>query len=616
MTTHSRPILKILQQGLLMLTPMQLKEALALCVAFLFGSAFEALTIASIYPTATALIDAKSVLKNEYVLIIFNYVGEMQEQVFIYYAIMTVSILLTINYLLQVALLYGIKRFIASSTISQSKHLITTCLNAPYTWFQNYNSAILVRRVYGDVSKWHNGFLQGFLHIFQSIITMLVAAYLILALSPNDGLIILSVIGVMSVLVIVVSRPRILALGTKQRNISDIYMQSLFQTFVGIKDIKVSDRGHYFTNRADANLHHMQHARLLQSMWEGVPPLTLLTVGQLGFLILLYTFWSQGMEKGQFVGQMAFLGMVASRLIPAINRLTSALAGFWDSLPYVEGLLDITESIASASKTSPIKVGHSPLSEDWKKICFQDVSYHYPSGEQATLSNINMVLERGKFYGIVGFSGAGKSTLVDILLGLSPPTSGDILFGDIHYADIDIKSWQKNIGYVPQNPFIADDTVIANVAFGIDTKDIDIKQAWKALSLAEMEDVVRNLPNGLNSRLGENGVKLSGGQVQRIAIARALYRNPEVLILDEATSALDSETESIIQTAIENIHGQITTVAIAHRVSTLKNSDQIIVCDHGKLVQSGRFDELMECSEIFGRLARKDTDHDATSVNP
>ena len=596
-----------------MLSPAQRIKASILCVAYILGGGLETITMAAIYPTAMALIDIESVAQKPYVSAFLEFIGEQNTQNLVFYAIFALCALLLLSSTVQISLLYGLKRFIASSVISQSHRLVTKCVNAPYTWHHDQNSAILIRRIFGDISKWQNGFLQSILQIFHSVIMLIVAAWVVLALSPKDGILILSVIGVLSLLIVLISRPHIQKLGFEQRSISDIFMKNLYQTFAGIKDIKVNNREKYFTGLAYQNRYGMQHARLIQSLWEGIPPLLLLTVGQIGFLLLLYVFWKQGMEKAQIVGQMALLGMVASRLIPAINRLTGSLAGFWDSLPYVEGLQDIVNSVDAVSHRTMIFSGVTKLNADWQSIRFQKLTYQYPTGKHAALSNVDLTFERGKFYGVVGFSGAGKSTLVDVLLGLIPPTSGDIIFGTTPYKDIDIKSWQKNIGYVPQAPYIADDNVIANIAFGVHAKDVDEGRIWKALALAELEDVIRSLPDGLNTRLGENGVSLSGGQIQRIAIARALHQNPKVLILDEATSALDSETESKIQTAIEGLQGAITTIAIAHRISTLKNSDQIIVCDQGRVVQTGTYDELMENSDIFRRLAFKDTSPQTSS---
>ena len=221
-----------------------------------------------------------------------------------------------------------------------------------------------------------------------------------------------------------------------------------------------------------------------------------------------------------------------------------------------------------------------------------------------------MRLIGGKIYGIVGPSGAGKSTLVDILLGLLDPVAGELFLDDLPLNSIDLASWQSRLGYVSQAPFISDDTLRANVAFGRPTHEADDTRVRQCLEAANLLSILDELPQGLDTRLGDRGSRLSGGQKQRLAIARALYKQPDILVLDEATSSLDALNELAIQQAIQRLRGKVTLVIIAHRLSTIRDADHVFLFDGGRLVSEGSYDDLRVSSPLFSRLAAAQLDRD------
>lgn len=232
-----------------------------------------------------------------------------------------------------------------------------------------------------------------------------------------------------------------------------------------------------------------------------------------------------------------------------------------------------------------------------------DLGYRYPESAAESLSGVNLTIQRGAAYGLAGPSGAGKTTLVDLLLRLLDPSQGRLLVDGIDATRIPLADWRCRIGYVAQQPFITDDTLLANVAFGVSPDEVDRNLATDCLRRANLESVFGDLPQGIDTRLGERGIRLSGGQRQRVAIARALYKRPEILILDEATSALDSIAEKAIQDAITLLHGNVTLIVIAHRISTIQSCDEIWLLDSGRISAAGSYTELLEKSELFRRLA-------------
>lgn len=608
MPSQTRSTLEIIRAGLLFLELPHRKRAIYLLLAIIMSGGLDALAIATIYPTAMMIIDMKSVLNNTNMELFMAITGLQESSNIILMSVLIVCVLIVTSAIANIIILYKLRSFTATVIAFFMSKMVTLNINAPYVWFHNQNSAILLRRIYVDVGKWQNGLLQGILTVFQSIVMIVVALALVISISPTHGIASLSIIALVSVVIIVVSRPRIQKAGIIQRNASDAYVKSLTQLFAGIKEIQVSNLCDFFSNITDSQQQQVQVARLHQAMWQNVPPIILQTIGQIGFLAILYLFWLQNMSEPEIFGQMAFLGMISSRLIPAVNRLSGALGGLWDSLPFVDGLIDIHDGVQHYNKEFSSQNALIPCPLDWKTISYNCVGFRYPEANKTALNDISVRFERGKSYGIVGLSGAGKSTFIDILLGLYPPTTGQVLIDDISITDINIETWQRFIGYVPQKPYLADNSIRANVAFGLPQDTVEDSAVWHTLNLAGLSDVVHSLKNGLEATIGENGMKLSGGQIQRIAVARALFKRPEVLVLDEATSALDSETEAKVQAAIEGMHGSITTIAIAHRVSTLKNCDEIIIFDQGFVSQVGTYDDLMASSNVFRRLAAQLTD--------
>jgi ABC-type multidrug transport system fused ATPase/permease subunit len=280
--------------------------------------------------------------------------------------------------------------------------------------------------------------------------------------------------------------------------------------------------------------------------------------------------------------------MAAVRLMPSVNRMSSAL----NALSYLEPALDKM-------------VEHLTVAEEWEKnhgqeesspsarqkislnhkVELSDLTYSYPNAESPVLDHANMEITIGKSIGVVGASGAGKTTAIDILLGLLVPQQGQVLADGVDIQE-DYEGWLDHIGYIPQMIFMLDDTIRANVAFGIPKEEVDEEQVWRALEEAQLKTFVQSLPDGLDTTIGERGVRLSGGQRQRIGIARALYKNPELLIFDEATSALDNETEAAIMESINALHGRKTLVIIAHRLTTIAECDIVYRVENGKITRN------------------------------
>ena len=325
-----------------------------------------------------------------------------------------------------------------------------------------------------------------------------------------------------------------------------------------------------------------------------IPRLSIEAIGISAMLGIIAFLMFRGREVNTMFPQISAFAMAAVRLMPSMNRMSTAL----NTMAYQEPRLDqllayqhITKQNGASKKDEEIiseeivirENPHSRKEPSFKKsIKLNDIEYIYPNTVTPILFNANMEILFGKSVGVVGLSGSGKTTAIDILLGLLLPQKGEVLVDDID-IQTNYMDWLSHIGYIPQMIFMLDDTIRANVAFGIDRENIDDFKVWNALNEARLADFVRSLPLGLDTSIGERGIRLSGGQRQRIGIARALYTDPELLIFDEATSALDSETEMAIMESINNLHGKKTMIIIAHRLGTIKECDTVYRVEDGKI---------------------------------
>jgi ABC-type multidrug transport system fused ATPase/permease subunit len=288
-----------------------------------------------------------------------------------------------------------------------------------------------------------------------------------------------------------------------------------------------------------------------------------------------------------------------------MNRFGAGVNAITNMKSWVDVLWTVHSSVhAAQTAAQPFSV--VPMDEplDWQQLRLEDVSFAYPGSKNHTLNAVTLEIDRGGSYAFAGPTGAGKSTLVDIILGLLDPLAGSVLLDGTPLKEIGVRRWQKRIGYVPQAPLISENSLKANVAFGVPERHIDEEKVRACLALTNLTEMVKGLPQGLETPLGDRGHRLSGGQRQCVAIARALYNDPDILVLDEATSALDNLSEQAIRSALLNLHGRVTIISIAHRFSTIESCDRIFLMEAGRLVGEGSYSELIGKSDLFSRLAK------------
>jgi ABC-type multidrug transport system fused ATPase/permease subunit len=593
---------RCLLAGLRLLSRKEVKIGAGLMLATMAAGMFEMLALTGVLPLVNVVMQPASLQSNGFVAQLYRIAGTPDVSMFITLLGLAVIILMTVSAITNWVVLYAQNRYAASCQKRLAQGLIDKCLQAPYSWFLTRNSTRLARVVYDDTVFWGTGFVQRLIVMANSSVTVIMALTLVLVFSPWTGMIALTTVGLLACASFYLTRPFVIRLSMTKRQASNLTAVTATQVLSAIKDIKLSSRENYFSELFKSTCAREAGTRAKLTVFQETPNRTIMFLGQLTLVIVALFLWNKGTDPGEIAAQLALLIIVTSKAIPAFNKLSSGFGSLWNAFPHIEAIHEIFESIETDLKRgATIREPGKRLANPWRCISFERVGYQYPDSQEWAVRDLQIRIERGGSYGIVGRSAAGKSTMVDLLVGLLRPTTGTISVDGNGLENLDLQAWQELIGYVPQTPYIIDDTLRANVAFGLRENKVDDDFVVKCLRLANLE--IFDWPEGLDTMLGDRGLRLSGGQRQRIAVARALYKAPEILVFDEATSALDSITEAEMLASLTNLQGHITLITIAHRLTTVMLCDQIFLLERGRLVGQGTYTELRGKHSLFQSMA-------------
>lgn len=477
-------------------------------------------------------------------------------------------------------------RFVFGIQANLSQRLFTGYLRQPWAFHLQRNSAQLIRNTTSEINQFTNGaLLPGMLLLTESLVLIGIGV-LLLVVEPLGALVVVGALGFAAWGFQRVTRSHILRWGKSRQYHEGLRIQHLQQGLGGAKDVKLLGReADFFAQYSTHNLGSARVARY-QNTLRQLPRLWLEFLAVTGLAVLVLIMIAQGKPLETLLPTLGLFAAAAFRLMPSANRLLVAIQSFRFSLPVIETLHREVRQLEDGA----LPQRTSLLTFD-EVLTLEEVSYQYPNAPSLALDRVSMSIRKGTSAGFIGGSGAGKSTLVDVILGLLTPGGGRV---KIDGADIqtNLRGWQDQVGYVPQSIFLTDDTLRRNVAFGLADHQIDDAAVARAIRAAQLDDFVATLPNGLNTLVGERGVRLSGGQRQRIGIARALYHDPAVLVLDEATSALDTTTEQGVMEAVDALHGNKTLLIIAHRLSTVEHCDRLYRLEKGGIVEEGSFESV------------------------
>ncbi|MBR4308029.1 MAG: ABC transporter ATP-binding protein [Oscillospiraceae bacterium] len=468
-------------------------------------------------------------------------------------------------------------RFLSVNQIRMGTRMMSCYMHKPYTFHLQRNSAQIVRNVNSDVSGAFN-VVASIFALVSDILIIVVLVVFLFAVDPGMTLAILLGLAFCSAMYFLVVRGKIRKAGEHNREYGAKMIKAVQQAMGGIKEVKIMGREAYFSRVYNEVGSEYVERRRKFNVIAAVPGRLIETVCMGTILgVIAYKIYS-GQDLAQVVPSLSAFAVAAVRLLPRANGINSHINAITYNLPSLNALYeDLTESDRQAEerqKETEEKRKQPKKDTGNGDIILENVSFTYPETDSPVLKNVDLHIKKGQSVGVVGVTGAGKTTLVDLILGLLKPDTGRICYGtmDIHE---DYEQWLKHIGYIPQTIYLTDDSIAKNVALGVPEEEIDEQALWKALDNAQLGDFVRGLKEGENTVIGERGVRLSGGQRQRIGIARALYRDPEILFFDEATSSLDNETESAVMDAINTLGSQKTMIIVAHRLTTIENCDRI-----------------------------------------
>lgn len=574
---------------------------MVLAVAIFAGSILEVVSVGAVLPFVQIVMQPETIWASKYVGWFAPWIDLSDLALLVPKMGALVIGLMLCSACVNWAISYSLHHYAASCQTRLAKELLDRCLQASYSWFLSRNSAVLTR-IFDDVSAWSRGCVQRVLMMVNSIGLMIMMLAALIVVSLGASLVVILVMVTVGGCVMALIRPQLARLATTKRIEVDTVSLTAHQALAGIKDIKLSSREGYFGSVFNRAYRQMTSDTARLNIWSESPSIVIQGLAQIALITIAIVLWNLGIEKEQLVTELTLIIIVTTKGIPTANSFSRAVNALTQAMPHVHMIVQVMASLEEEA-SAKVRIGESRQAiANWNVIRFDHVGYRYPGALEWALKDIECRFERGNAYGIVGPSAAGKSTMVDLLIGLLEPSSGCIMVEAQFLAASSLKDWQERIAYVPQMPFIIDDSLRANVAFGVQQDEVDDAWIGECLRFANLENLLEDLEHGLDTRLGERGVRLSGGQRQRIAIARAMYNRPEILVLDEATSTLDSLSESEILKALKNIRGQVTTVTIAHRLSTVVSCDEIFVLEAGRLVGRGSDAELRANHHLFRRM--------------
>lgn len=483
-------------------------------------------------------------------------------------------------------------RFSYNTQMKLSTRLLAAYMKEPYTFHLNHNIAILQRSLHEDTSR----FMQVILYALELMAELAVSGVLVIYLLITSKSITIIVLGLLAVFVggfLMISRKYSKQLGLENQGYQGKIFQWMNQALGGIKEIKILERESYFTDEFQTYWKKYARGLRIARTISILPKYTVEAVAMTGILIAVIVKLLFGeADSVYFISQLAAFAVAGMRLMPSVGRINEHASNMLYALPSVELVYHDLTGIEGL-----VVEEDRERKDDWrlqKEIQVQRVSYHYPDTEEWVLEDVSFTIQKGAAVAFIGATGSGKTTMVDIILGLLTPVKGAVFADEINVHE-QPKTFHAQVGYIPQTIYLSDDTIRNNIAFGLREEEISEEAVRAAVERAQLREFIESLPHGLDTIVGDRGVRLSGGQRQRIGIARALYHDPEILVLDEATSALDNETESAVMEAIEHLQGMKTMIIIAHRLTTIRNVDVIYEVGDGRVTEKSK-------DEVFADL--------------
>ena len=595
--------MKTLKKFLYLLSDREKKHAYLLLVMILAMALLDMLGVASIMPFIAVLSNPEIVETNLLLNKVFKFsevFGIKTINEFLFFLGVFVFLFLLSSLTFRAFTRYAQTRFLAMRNYSLSKRLLEGYLHQPYSWFLSRHSAEIGKTILSEVSKVVGKGLAPLLELITQSAVTVALIILLLLVDPKLTMVVGLTLSLSYGLIYKLTKSYVTRIGEKSIKVNEEKFTSLNEAFGAAKEIKLGGLEEIYIKRFSDPAKILAKDTASVSIIGEMPRFALEAITFGGMILVTLYLMS---KSGAFIDTVPILALYAFagyRLMPALQRIYNDIIRIRFTTPALNSIYD---DLKSLQPYNPNKNQESLILKD--RITLRNLYYNYPNSSRTALKNLNFSIQARSTVGLVGATGSGKTTAVDIILGLLEAQQGSLeVDGKIINKD-NRNAWQNSIGYVPQHIFLSDDTVASNIAFGIDHKDINQETVEYASKIANLHDFVsKELPQQYQTTIGEKGIRLSGGQRQRIGIARALYHKPQILILDEATSALDNLTEKAVMEAVRKLRKNITIIMIAHRLSTVKNCDNILLLEKGEVKEQGKFDKLIKISDQFRATAK------------
>lgn len=548
----------------------------------LVGSLFELVGVSAILPLVNLAMEPDIINQNEIFHMLAKWFGLESINDFILFFAVVLGMLYVVKNVYLVLYRNFQYKFTYDTNKTIALKLMKSYLQQDYLFHVAHNVAELQRNVTTDVSQFVNT-VSTSINIFVEACTCLLLLVLLVVTDPITTVLVVIMLGSALLIYWNISKKLQLKYGMEARNAGAELNKWLLQAFGGIKEIKVMNREQFFLENYEVAYQKNIIANRKYNITTMLPKHVIETLIIWSILLTMSIRILQGTDIQKFLTSLAVFAFAAMRMLPAFNRMTEHISTIMFNKSGVDNVFKDLKEIENLEKKNALQKHDVEKLQLLKEIKIENLTFTYPNTNKKIFDEASLVIQKNQSIAFVGSSGAGKTTLADIIIGVLEPNEGRVFVDGIDVFT-HLEAWHKSIGYIPQMIYLMDDTIRANVAFGISEKEVDEDKIWKALERAEIAEFVKTLDQEIYTRIGDRGIRLSGGQRQRIGIARALYAEPEVLILDEATSALDNETEAAVMESIDSLHGKTTLIIIAHRLSTIQNCDRIYAVEEGKIV--------------------------------
>lgn len=592
---HLKSIQGIWDKLKYILTDRQKKTGMLVVVMIIIGSFLEMLGVSAILPFVEAILTPEEVINKWYIrpfLELFNVTDTGATIILIGIGIIFVYFIKNL-YLYLSLIVQTIYRSKIQKNLSTK--MLKTYMERPYEYFVNINTAEVIRGIGVDVTGVYN-LMDNLFRFIGELFTALLISIFIIYTDAFMALCIIVIAGACFAVITLGLKKKTKYLG-EQKQITDTARGNCaYQAIMGFKEIKVTQTTDYFVNAYDEAYEKQRNAEVKNEYIANIPEKLIEAMCVAVLIGVICVKIAMGTDMTGFVPKLGAFAVAAFRLLPSVSRMTRYMNGIIFHNTFLQSvyknLLEINEYKGEIKENAVSDEDGTKEKTFHEELVIENVDWQYAGAEKYVLKDLSLTVKRGEAVALIGASGAGKTTLADVILGLLKPEKGSVIVDGMDVFS-NPKSWSRMIGYVPQSVFLSDDTIRNNVAFGHSPAEIKDEDVWRALEQAQLKSFVEGLPEGLDTQVGERGIKFSGGQRQRVAIARALYNNPDIIVLDEATSALDNETEKAVMEAIDALQGHKTLIIVAHRLTTIRNCDKIYEITDGKAV-------LKKKEDVFG----------------